>query len=106
MILLLPGKIQQTNLWKKMFTRTDGLFVLVFCLKYLCSMTKVLNLGFPGRRNIWKVDTETFFHSAIIPDLFEIFLESLATAAVSAYPRKGRTSGSPGAPNHAPRKHF
>lgn len=46
-----------------------------------------------------------FFRSAITPDLFEIFLESLATAAVSAYPREGRTSGPPGALNHTPRKH-
>ncbi len=45
---------------------------------------KVLDPEFPGRRNIWKVDMESepFFRSAITPDLFEIFLESLATAAV------------------------
>lgn len=51
------------------------------------------------------MDTEILFHSAITPDLFEIFLEGLATAAVSACPRKGRTLGSPGAPNHSPHTH-
>lgn len=60
MILLLPGKIQQTEPWKKMlFTLADktfSLFFLAFCRSVLWQ--KVLNLGFPGRGNIWKVDVE------------------------------------------------
>lgn len=55
-------------------------------------MTKVLNLGFPGRGNIWRADLDFFFRLAITPDLFEIFLESAATAAVSACPRQGQTA--------------
>lgn len=49
-------------------------------------VTKVLNFGFPSRSNIWRVDTETFFHSAITPDLFEIFLEGFAMAACLRLP--------------------
>lgn len=42
MILLLPGKIQQTEPWKKMFTLKDKISFFVFCSKYQhkCSMTK------------------------------------------------------------------
>lgn len=62
MILLLPGKIQQTNPWKKMlFTLTDKIFFSCLLFETPAEMfydKKVLNLGFPGRRNIWKVDME------------------------------------------------
>lgn len=45
---------------------------------------KVLNFGFPGRRDVWEAGLEKglFFRSAITPDLCEIFLEGFATAAV------------------------
>lgn len=49
-------------------------------------VTKVLNFAFPSRSNIWRADRETFFHSAITPDLFEIFLEGFAMAACLRLP--------------------
>ena len=62
MILLLPGKIQQTNPWKidVVYTRRQNLFFssLVRNSSKSVLWQKVLNLGFPGRRNIWKVDME------------------------------------------------
>lgn len=43
---------------------------------------------------------EFFPPSAITPDLFEIFLEGSATAAVSTYPHESRSPGSPDTHNH------
>ena len=59
MIRLLPGKVQQTDQWKKMFTVADKTFLFLFEIPAeVFYDEKVLNLGFPCRGNIWKVDME------------------------------------------------
>lgn len=53
---------------------------------------------------MWRVQLENgpFFHSAITPDLFEIFLESLAT--LPTHTKAGPQL--PDALNYTPRKHI
>lgn len=96
MILLLPGKVQQTSLWKKMsFTFSHKMLFLVFWLKYQqkCSMTKGVKPWISCSGNIWKVDMENglFFplsyHTWFIWDI-------PGKSCHSTYPHESWTSGS------------